>query len=164
MTSGNYLIYPTLIQWNYIYRYLEDSSITSVYVTNNMACSGSRSKYISNCQMMVDNIFRIFVFLKVTGLEANSEKTKYMFMSCHQTAGQSNYIRVANKSFEKVSKFKYLGATLTYQNCIHEEISSRLNLGNASYHAVQNLLSSHLLSRNVKKKQNYNLTCGFVWV
>jgi hypothetical protein len=30
-----------------------------------------------------------------------SEKTKYMFMSRHQTAGQSNYIRVANKSFEK---------------------------------------------------------------
>jgi hypothetical protein len=39
------------------------------------------------------------------GLEVNSEKTKYMFMSCHQTAGQSNYIRVANKSFEKVAKF-----------------------------------------------------------
>jgi hypothetical protein len=39
------------------------------------------------------------------GLEVNSEKTKYMFMSRHQTAGQSNYIRVANKSFEKVAKF-----------------------------------------------------------
>jgi hypothetical protein len=36
------------------------------------------------------------------------EKTKYMFMSRHQTAGQSNYIRVANKSLEKVAKFKYL--------------------------------------------------------
>jgi hypothetical protein len=71
-------------------------------------------------------------------------------MSCHQTAGQSNYIRVANKSFEKVAKFKDLWATLTDQNCIHEEIRSRLNLGNACYHAVQNLLSSHLLSRNVK--------------
>jgi hypothetical protein len=39
---------------------------------------------------------------KEIGLEVNSEKTKYMFMSRHQTAGQSNYIRVANKSFEKV--------------------------------------------------------------
>jgi hypothetical protein len=45
-----------------------------------------------------------------------------------------------------------LGATLTDQNCIHEEIRSRLNLGNACYHAVKNLLSSHLLSRNVKIK------------
>jgi hypothetical protein len=38
------------------------------------------------------------------------------------------------------------------QNCIHEEIRSRLNLRNACYHAVQNLLSSRLLSRNVKIK------------
>jgi hypothetical protein len=99
------------------------------------------------------------------GLEVNSEKTKYMFMSRHQTAGQSNYIRVANKSFEKVAKFKYLGATLTDQNCIHEEIRSRQNSGNACYHAVQNLLSSHLLSRNVKIKiYKTNFTCGFVWV
>jgi hypothetical protein len=30
--------------------------------------------------------------------------TKYMFMSRHQTAGQSNYIRVANKSSEKSGK------------------------------------------------------------
>jgi hypothetical protein len=89
---------------------------------------------------------------KEIGLEVNSEKTKYMFMSHHQTAGQSNYTRVANKSFEKVAKFKYLGATLTDQNCIHEEIRSRLNSENACYHAVQNLLSSRLLSRNVKIK------------
>jgi hypothetical protein len=38
------------------------------------------------------------------------------------------------------------------QNCIHEEIRSRLNSGNACYHADQNHLSSLLLSRNVKIK------------
>jgi hypothetical protein len=66
---------------------------------------------------------------KEIGLEVNSEKTKYMSTSRHQTAGQSNYIRVANKSFVKVAKLKYLGATLTDQNFIHEEIRSRLNSG-----------------------------------
>jgi hypothetical protein len=76
---------------------------------------------------------------KETGLEVNSEKTKYMFMSRHQTAGQSNYLKVDNKSFEKVANFKYLGATLMDQNFIHEEIRSRLNSGNACYHAVQNI-------------------------
>jgi hypothetical protein len=38
---------------------------------------------------------------KEIGLEVNSEKIKYTFMSRHQTAGQSNYIRVGNISFEK---------------------------------------------------------------
>jgi hypothetical protein len=46
--------------------------------------------------------------------------------------------------------FKYLGTTVTNQNLIQEEIKRRLNSGNASYHSVQNLLSSHLLSKNLK--------------
>jgi hypothetical protein len=35
---------------------------------------------------------------------------------------------------------------------MQEEIKSRLNSGNACYHSVQSLLSSRLLSRNVKVK------------
>jgi hypothetical protein len=35
---------------------------------------------------------------------------------------------------------------------IHEEIKSRLDLGNARYHPVQNLLSSCQLSKNVNIK------------
>jgi hypothetical protein len=49
-------------------------------------------------------------------------------------------------------KFKYLVKTLTNQNCIHEEIKSRLNSGNVCYRSVQSLLSSRLLSTNVKVK------------
>jgi hypothetical protein len=88
---------------------------------------------------------------KEVGLEANTEKTKYMFMSRHQTAGQNYYLKVANKSFEHLTKFKYLETTLTDQNCIHEEIKSRLSSGNDCYHAGQNLLSSHLLSNTIGK-------------
>jgi hypothetical protein len=33
---------------------------------------------------------------------------------------------------------------------MHEEIKSGLNSGNACYHSVHSLLSSHLLSRNLK--------------
>jgi hypothetical protein len=36
------------------------------------------------------------------------------------------------------------------QNLIQEEIKRRLNSGNACYHSVQNLLSSRLLSKNLK--------------
>jgi hypothetical protein len=35
---------------------------------------------------------------------------------------------------------------------MHEEINSRLNSGKARYHSVQSLLSSRLLSSNVKVK------------
>jgi hypothetical protein len=35
---------------------------------------------------------------------------------------------------------------------MHEEINRRLNLGNACYHSVQSLLSSCLLSGNLKVK------------
>ena len=45
-----------------------------------------------------------------------------------------------------------MGTTLTHQNSILEEIKSRLRLGNACYHSAQKLLSSRLLSRNLKVK------------
>jgi retron-type reverse transcriptase len=88
---------------------------------------------------------------KEVGLEVNPKKTKYMLVSRCQKAGQRQSIKIGNMSFESVAKFKYLG-TLTDQNYIHEEIKSRLNSGNACYHSVQSLLSSRLLSMNVKVK------------
>jgi hypothetical protein len=65
-------------------------------------------------------------------------------------AGQNREIKIGNRSFVNVSQFKYLGTTVTDQNMIQEEIKRRLNSGNACYHSVQNLLSSRLLSKNVK--------------
>jgi hypothetical protein len=38
-----------------------------------------------------------------------------------------NSIKTVNRSFEDGAKFKYLGTTLTDQNCMHEEIKSRLS-------------------------------------
>ncbi|PNF25192.1 hypothetical protein B7P43_G17903 [Cryptotermes secundus] len=58
-------------------------------------------------------------------------------------------IKIGNKCFENVAQFRYLGTSITNQNLIQEEIKRRLNSGNACYHSIQNLLSSHLLSKNI---------------
>jgi hypothetical protein len=87
---------------------------------------------------------------KEVGLEINLEKTKIMFLSRHQNVGQNRGIKIANKSFENVSQFKYLGSTITIQNLIQNEFKRRLNSGNACYYSVQNVLSSRLLSKRVK--------------
>jgi hypothetical protein len=66
------------------------------------------------------------------------------------TAGQNGNIKIANKSFGNVAKFKYLGMAVTNQNWVREEIKNRINSDNYCYHSVQNLSSSHMLSKYVK--------------
>jgi len=89
---------------------------------------------------------------KEIGLDVNAHKTKYKTVSRDKNAGRIQSMKIDNSSIERVEEFKYLGTTLTNQNSIQEEIKSRLKLGNACYHSVQNLLSSRLLSKNVKIK------------
>jgi len=57
------------------------------------------------------------------------------FLSRDQNVGRIHNIKIANSSFTRLEQFKYLGTTLTNQNC---------------YHSVQNLTSSSLLSKNIK--------------
>jgi hypothetical protein len=75
-----------------------------------------------------------------------------MLLSRHRNTGQNWNIKIAKKSFENVSKLKYLWTAVTNQNLIQEEIKRRLNSSNTWYHSVQNLLSSHQLSKNLKTR------------
>jgi aspartate carbamoyltransferase regulatory subunit len=50
---------------------------------------------------------------KEVGLEVTPEKVKYMLMSHSQKIGQKHSIKIANRSFEDVAMFTYLGTTLT---------------------------------------------------
>jgi hypothetical protein len=73
-----------------------------------------------------------------------------MLLSRHQNAGRNYDIKIANRCFENVAKFRYLGMRVTTKNLILEEIKRRLNSGNTCYHSVQNLMSSRLLSKYIK--------------
>jgi hypothetical protein len=95
------------------------------------------------------------------GLEINVEK----LLSVRQNVGQNRDIKIANRLFENVSQLKYLGTTVRNQNLFQEEIKRRLNSGNACYRLVQDLLSSWLLSKNLKIRiYKTNFDCGSVWV
>jgi hypothetical protein len=53
---------------------------------------------------------------------------------------------------QTVEQFKYLGTARMDQNSIQEEIESRLKSENARYHSVHNIVSSIILSKNIKIK------------
>jgi hypothetical protein len=86
----------------------------------------------------IRNYIQLVLTLGHVGLEINAKKTKYMIISRHPNSGQKH---VANESFQNVAKLKYFGTILTNQDDIHDEIKSRLNLGNVCCYSVQNMTS-----------------------
>jgi hypothetical protein len=49
---------------------------------------------------------------KKVGLEVNVERTKYVLMFCSRKIEQKHSIKIANRSFGDVAKFRYVGTTL----------------------------------------------------
>ncbi|KAJ4447597.1 hypothetical protein ANN_09604 [Periplaneta americana] len=77
-----------------------------------------------------------------------------MIMSRDENIARNGNIKIGNLSFEEVEKFKYLGATVTNINDTREEVKHRINMRNACYYSVEKLLSSSLLSKNLKVRIN----------
>jgi hypothetical protein len=67
------------------------------------------------------------------GLEINVDKAKYMLVSRHRNSSQYRDMKIGNRLSENVSKFKYLGTTVTNQNLTQEEIKRRLNSSNTCF-------------------------------
>ncbi|KAJ4426643.1 hypothetical protein ANN_26441 [Periplaneta americana] len=100
-----------------------------------------------NPQTIRENAEILLEGSKAIGLELNPEKTKYMIMSRDQNFVRNGEIKIGDLSFEKMEKFKYLGAIVTNTNDNRKKIKHRINTGNACYYSVEELLSSSLLSK-----------------
>jgi hypothetical protein len=147
---------PSLLLFNFALEY----AIRKVQETQvRLKLNGTHQHlaYADDVNLLGDNIDTIkrntetlIYARKEVGVEINIEKTKYILLSHHQNAGRNWDIKIVNRSFINVLQFKYLGTTVTNQNSIQEEIKRRLNSDNPWYHSVQTLLSSHLLSKNLK--------------
>jgi len=86
-----------------------------------------------------ENAEALLLASKESGLEVNADKTKHIVISRDQNAGRRQSINIDNSSFERVEKFKYLGATLTYRTTIQGEINTKLKSRNGCFHSAQNL-------------------------
>jgi hypothetical protein len=95
------------------------------------------------------------------GLEINIEKTKYKLISRYQNVCQNRDIKIANRTFENVSQFRYMGTTVINKNFFQDEIKRRLNSGNACYHSVFSFAVEKLKNYT---RPDYNFACGSVWV
>jgi hypothetical protein len=117
-----------------------------------LACADDINILGRSVHTVEKNAEALVVAGKEIGLEVNAVKTEYVIMSGDKNAVQSHSIKTDSSSLERVEQFKYLGTAVTDQNCVQEEIKSRLKVGNACYYLVQNILSSSLLSKNIKIK------------
>ena len=85
----------------------------------------------------------------------NTGKTKYMVANAH--------IKTGSNFYEIVKSVKYLGSLVTNTNSIQEEIKCRLKAGNSCYYSVQTLLTSRLLSKNLKIKRQTMILSIVPW-
>jgi hypothetical protein len=80
-----------------------------------------------------------------------------MLLSHHQNVGQNRDIDIANRLFENVSQFKYLGTPITNQNFIQEEIKRRL-IELLSKHLKIRIYKTTVLPVGLYRRETWSLT------
>ena len=81
-----------------------------------------------------------------------AQSEELVYFQCVQLFVHEVFSFLGSNSYEKVKTLNIFGTLLTNQNSINEETKCRLQAGNSCYYSVQTLLSSKLLSKNLKIK------------
>jgi hypothetical protein len=85
---------------------------------------------------------------KKIGFEMNTEKTKIMEL----IESGEDLSETENLAYEKISDFKYLGATLNTRNDWSKEISIRINKAQKTFYALTKFFTTKMLSRKTKAR------------
>jgi hypothetical protein len=80
-----------------------------------LVCAGDVYLLGDNISTIKKNTDALIGTAKEVGLEVNAKKTRYRLMS-HQNAGQNHNIKLPNRSFEIVARFKYLKTSKNVKN------------------------------------------------
>ena len=113
------------------------------------------------------NTYVLLNACKNIGLAVDTGKTNYMEIGHHRGMIAIGHIKIGSNSYQKMKTFNYLGSLFTNQNSVQEEIKCRLKPRNLCYYSVQTLLSSRLLSKNLKTtiyKNNITLFCTIICI
>ena len=86
---------------------------------------------------------------KRAGLEINDEKTKWM-RATRDRDDDEEILVVDGDRLEKVTEFKYLGSTVTSQNCTEVELQLRIGAASRCSRALNRILKSRSLSRRTE--------------
>jgi hypothetical protein len=65
---------------------------------------------------------------------------------------KKKYLNAGYYRFEKITEFKYLVATMSYDNNFDTETHNRLLLANRCYHGLKKQIKSHYISIKSKCK------------
>ena len=102
-------------------------------------------------QKVVGLCGRLIESAKKVGLHLNIEKTQYMKVSRElDNLQETETITVGQYEFKRVEDFKYLGTIVTQKNECQIEIQQRIKMGNKCFYALGKLLSSKVMSKEVK--------------
>jgi hypothetical protein len=137
-----------------------DTVITNLEVRGNFTRLKQICAYVDDIviigrtkQVLTDTFLKLKQEALKAGLIINVTKIKYLY--CTRKSNQQNYLISGGERLEQVNSFKYLGTKVNADNSIEVELKERIAAGNQANHVHKKLLTSKLISQNIKL-QLYN--------